>query len=108
MGETGAKLSGAAAATAERLVRDLAALGEVTSKKMFGGFGIFEDGIMFVLVDSAGGAFLRLDASNEERYSERHGRMPYGQVPGEVQADETQMLTWATESLEVARAARKL
>jgi len=81
MGEKGARQSDRAAETARGLVEDLAPLGRVTSKKMFGGFGIFEDGLMFALVDSEGSPFLRLDASNEERYEDRYGRMPYGRSP---------------------------
>ena len=107
MGEKGARQSGHAAEAAQGLVDDLAPLGEVTSKRMFGGFGIFEDGLMFALVDSEGSAFLRLGASNEDRYRERHGRMPYGRVPDEVLADDQQLLTWANEALQAARAAKE-
>ena len=107
MGEKGARQSDEAAETARGLVDDLAPLGEVTSKMMFGGFGIFEDGLMFALVDSEGSAFLRLGASSEDRYRDRHAKMPYGRVPGEVLADEQQLLTWAKEALGAARAAKK-
>jgi DNA transformation protein len=107
MGEKGATQSNRAAETARGLVEDLAPLGEVTSKKMFGGFGIFEDGLMFALVDSGGSAFLRLGASNEDRYQDRHGKMPYGLVPAEVLADDQRLLTWANEALQAARAAKK-
>lgn len=74
---------------------------------MFGGFGIFETGLMFALVDSGGLAFLRMGASNEERFEDRHGRMPYGRVPDEVLSDDQQLLTWASEALQAAQAARK-
>ncbi|MDH3398503.1 MAG: TfoX/Sxy family protein [Acidimicrobiia bacterium] len=107
MGEKAARQSQSAAEASEALIDDLSALGEVTAKKMFGGFGIFESGVMFALVDSAGAAFLRMDASNEGRYRDRHGKMPHGLVPGEVLGDADTLLTWAAESLEVARSARK-
>ena len=107
MGEKGARQSDPAAETAQGLVEDLALLGEVTSKKMFGGFGIFEAGLMFALVDSEGSAFLRLGASNEERYEDRHGKMPYGRVPDKILADDQQLHAWASEALEAARAAKK-
>ena len=61
MGEKGARQSDQAAETAQGLVDDLLSLGEVTSKKMFGGFGIFESGLMFALVDSEGSAVSRVD-----------------------------------------------
>jgi DNA transformation protein len=107
MGEKGANQSEQAAETARGLVEDLAPLGEVTSKKMFGGFGIFADGLMFALVDSEGSAFLRLGAANEDRYQDLHGKMPYGRVPGQVLTDEQQLLAWAEAALQAARAAKK-
>ncbi len=56
MGKKGDKLTQAATGLiATRLVDDLASLGDVTTKKMFGGHGIFESGVMFILIDSEGG-----------------------------------------------------
>jgi len=107
MGEKGARQSDQAAETAQGLVDDLLSLGEVTSKKMFGGFGIFESGLMFALVDSEGSAFLRLGASNEDRYQDRHVKMPYGRVPAQILTDDQQLLAWADEALQAARAAKK-
>ena len=107
MGEKGARQSDEAAETARGLVEDLVSLGEVTSKKMFGGFGIFEDGLMFGLVDSEGSAFFRLGAENGDRYQDRHGKMPYGRVPHQILNDDQQLLAWAEEALQAARAARK-
>ena len=34
-------------------------LGDITYKKMFGGFGVFESGTMFALVPNDGGVFLK-------------------------------------------------
>ena len=111
MGEKGAKQTAAGADMAERLIEELVPLGHVTAKKMFGGFGIFENGVMFVLVDSAGIAHLRADATTSDRFaaadSERHGRMPYWQIPETVLEDPAQLLEWATTARDVARAAKK-
>ena len=107
MGKKGAKLSDLATEAAQGIVEALSALGDVASKKMFGGFGVFESGVMFALIDSTGAPFLRMSAGTETRFAERHGRMPYGLIPAEVLADETALLKWAREALEVARAARK-
>ena len=106
MGEKGAKQRQMAAQAAHGLVDDLASLGDVTSKGMFGGFGIFESGVMFALVDSAGTAFLRLGPENEIRFDGRHGRMPYGRVPDDVLADDEQLRIWAGEALRVAHSAK--
>ena len=110
MGQKGAKLTGVATETAERLVEDLAELGDVSARKMFGGYGVFESGVMFVLIDSTGVAHLRVDDSTVARFeavrAEKHGKMPYWSVPESVLGDHDQLLVWAGEALEVARAAK--
>ena len=111
MGEKGAKLTGASAAAAEQLVDALEPLGEITTKKMFGGHGIFGDGVMFVIVDSAGQPFFRVDDTTREKYesagSESHGRMPYHSIPESVIADSGDLIAWGREALDVARSHRK-
>ncbi len=111
MGDKGARQSSAGAETAERLVHDLAPLGSVTSKKMFGGYGVFDEGIMFALVDSDGAAFLRADdstaASFDQAGSAAHGRMPYRRIPDAVIAEPATLLDWARKARDVAVAARK-
>lgn len=111
MGEKGARQTQAGAAMAGRLVDELAPLGDVTSKKMFGGFGVFADGVMFALVDSAGGAFLRAGDSGADAFeaagSARHARMPYWSVPGDVIDDDGRLLDWARQALAVAQAAKR-
>ncbi len=111
MGEKGAKQSQAGADMAARLVDELAPLGDVTAKKMFGGYGLFEEGVMFVLVDSAGTAHLRADDTTSEKFAsagcEPHGRMPYWQIPTAVLDDPDQLVEWATTARNVARAAKR-
>ncbi|MDH3299526.1 MAG: TfoX/Sxy family protein [Acidimicrobiia bacterium] len=95
---------------AESLRQDLISLGEVTIKAMFGGYGLFESGVMFAIVDRDGTAFLRAVPETEPRYvaagSHKHG-MPYWSVPDDVLADGASLLEWAGEALEAARAAKK-
>lgn len=106
MGETGARLTGTALEVADALVDDLAAMPDVTSKRMFGGVGIFSEGKMFVIVDSTGKVYLRADASTTDAFleagGEKHGRMPYWSVPSEVLNDGAQLLTWAQRARDVA------
>ena len=59
MGVTGARLSRAAEATARWAEEELAELGPVSARKMFGGFGVFLDGVMFAIVDPDGDLFYR-------------------------------------------------
>lgn len=111
MGVKGAKETEGAATTAEDLVASLAPLGDVRSRKMFGGYGVFAEDTMFAIVDSAGKAFLRADDAScgpfEAAGSERHSRMPYWQIPDPVLAEKDELVAWATRSLHVARAAKK-
>jgi DNA transformation protein len=111
MGEKGAKEGQDAAAIVEQLLRDLTPLGEVSSRKMFGGYGIFEGSTMFALVNSQGELFLKADDSNRSRFEQngtrQHGKMPYFLPPPEVLADEDALRDWAQVSIEVARANKK-
>ena len=110
MGEKGAKNSQDAAETCERSVQDLTPLGEVSSRKMFGGYGIFESSIMFALVNSQGDLFLKADDTNRSRFEEagsgQHGKMPYFQVPPDVMADSDTLQEWASISIQIAHAAK--
>lgn len=107
MGKKGAKLTQAAGDAAELLVDLLRPLGDVSSKKMFGGYGIFEGGKMFALIDSSGHPFFKADDSNRARYeaagSEKHGRMPYYAVPDSVLDDEAELHRWAQDSINLSK-----
>ena len=111
MGESGAKAGKDAAETCERTVQDLTPLGDVSSRKMFGGYGIFESGAMFALVNSQGDLFLKADDSNRSRFddagSKQHGKMPYFLVPPEILSDSDALREWAGVSLVIAHAAKK-
>ncbi|MCH9816103.1 MAG: TfoX/Sxy family protein [Actinomycetia bacterium] len=111
MGEAGARATGASQQPAEHLTVVFTPLGDVTTKKMFGGHGIFVDSIMFALVDSAGTAFLRSDPASAEEFEQRggrkHARMPYWQVPEDVLDDEDELLRWGTRAADAARSAKK-
>lgn len=92
---------------AAHLVAEPAALGEVKSKSMFGGFGVFSDGIMFALIDPEGEVFLRIPPGEDSRFEERHGRMPYGRIPASVPSEADELERWARESLAAAIAAKR-
>ena len=111
MGEKGVKLTQDATDVCDQVVGDLAGLGDVSSRKMFGGYGIFESAAMFALVDSQGGVFLKVDDSNRERFedagADKHGRMPYYQVSQQVLDDAEQLRDWARPSIAIAHYAKK-
>jgi DNA transformation protein len=95
----------------------LQAAGRVTARRMFGGVGLYLDGLFFALVDDDT-LYFKADDSNRARY-ERAGSKPfcpypdrpdqsmgYWQVPAEVLEDTGELATWAREAMMVALAAR--
>jgi DNA transformation protein len=109
MGKKGDKLTSAATQAAEEICRRLADLGDVASRKMFGGHGVFESGKMFALVDSAGHVFLKVDAGTSGKFealgASRHGKMPYFEVPRQILDDREALNEWARESIAIAHRA---
>jgi DNA transformation protein len=77
----------------------------VSSKSMFGGYGLFHEGSMFALI-SGNGLFFKIDDSNRSLYeqagSKQYKPMPYYQVPTEVLEDTGKLLDWANISISVA------
>jgi DNA transformation protein and related proteins len=111
MGQKGAKLTETATASAAELVDALATLGAVQPKPMFGGYGVYESGVMFALVDPEGTVCFRAGPSTVGRYeaagSKKHARMPYWAVPEAVLGDPAALREWAAEALQVAGASKR-
>jgi len=99
------------------LLKDaLSGLGPVAVRRMFGGAGIYADGVMFGLVaddtlylkadDETKRAF---EAEGLEPYGyEGHGRriaLPYWRAPERLLDDADEMAGWARVALDVARRA---
>jgi len=89
----------------------LSSLGDVTAKRMFGGVGLFRDGLMFGLIADYV-LYLQVDDSNRGTYQavgmrpfrpgEKSPVMPYYQVPVGVMEDKETLVTWAQKSLFIA------
>ncbi|MDX2156515.1 MAG: TfoX/Sxy family protein [Hyphomicrobiaceae bacterium] len=92
------------------LEEHLAPLGPVTIKRMFGGAGLFLDGLMFGLI-ADGGLYLKSDDGNRsdfERegcrpfsYAKADGRttvMSYWQVPERLLDEPDEMREWARKA----------
>ena len=71
----------------DRVMDVLIPFGDVTGRKMFGGYGIFEAGAMFALI-SSDELYFKVDDSNRARYeamgSAKFGNMPYYRLPPDV------------------------
>jgi DNA transformation protein and related proteins len=94
----------------------LAGLGGVESKRMFGGVGLYCDEFFFGLI-SKDVLYLRVDESNREDFASRgvaqfrpyedkpHLSMNYYEAPADVLEDARQLAEWARRSMEVAQRA---
>lgn len=111
MGKKGAKLNPEAKSFADDVRDRLDSLGGVTSRSMFGGFGIFESGDMFAIVDSSAQLYFKADEETKARYeaagSEQHKPMPYFAVPVEIMDSDDSLIEWATEAIAVAHRTSK-
>lgn len=102
------------------VLEQLKGLGDLASRRMFGGVGIWCDGLFFaILMDNV--AYLKVDESNVDDFVERGMepfRVPFRQprdsgrteqvlgyyaVPADVLEDTDELERWAARSLEVAR-----
>jgi DNA transformation protein and related proteins len=96
----------------------LAGLGGVSSRRMFGGAGLYCDGFFFGLVDNDT-LYLRVNDCNRADYATRGmGRfrpypdspqlsMSYYETPAEVLEDAGELVAWARRSVAAAMAAAK-
>lgn len=105
----------------ERALGLLLPLGEVRPRAMFGGWGLYLDGVMFALI--AGDIlYLKTDGETKDRFAAaggapftyaREGRAPvemsYWTLPHDHMADPGALLPWAERAVAAARrnAARK-
>ena len=91
----------------------LAGLGGVSSRRMFGGVGLYRDESFFGLIaDDV--LYLRVDDSNRPDYTARgaaqfrpyadrpHLSMRYYEAPADVLEDAGELVSWARRSVEVA------
>ncbi len=107
MGIKGDKLTQDATLAAEELVEKLSAIEGITSKKMFGGHGLFHADKMFGLMNSQGEAYLKVDQSNradfEQAGGHQHGKMPYFSIPVDVRDDQDLLIEWANKSITISK-----
>ena len=97
------------------VVDQLGCIGEVVPKKMFGGAGLYHDGLFFGLIasdvlyfkvdDENRATYERAGARPFQPYGEGSSSMSYYEVPVDVLEDVDRLRTWAQGA--VAAAARK-
>ena len=91
----------------------VAGLGEVRVKRMFGGAGLYAGEVMFAILDEAR-LYFRATPASSERYAAKgakpfepwagHVMKGYWEVPADVLEDAEQAVAWAREAAADARA----
>jgi DNA transformation protein len=98
------------------VLEQLAPLGHVTSRRMFGGVGVYANGLFFALIDDdvlylKGDAALKpaFEAAGAQPFAPfGHDKpMAYWTAPAEALDDQEVLLDWARKSLEVAGRKRR-
>ena len=88
---------------------------EFTSRKMFGGVGIFSEKIMFSLIYD-GVVYFRSNEEIASKYSKdsyqfqhpsRDSKMPYWSVPNPVLNDKAKITDWALNAFYLAKSLKK-
>jgi DNA transformation protein len=99
------------------VLEQLAGAGPVTPRAMFGGVGLYLDGVFFALIDDDT-LYFKADAASRKRFEAAGSRpfcpdpsrpeqaMGYWQVPADVLEDPEALVAWAREALGVALAKR--
>ena len=99
----------------EYVLDQLRELESVTIKKMFGGYGIYADGLIFGLIaDDI--LYFKVDDSNRSDYElagtgpfkpfeDKPMLMPYYEVPVDILEDRTSLAGWSLKALRVSASA---
>src|SRR5688500_2627302 len=101
----------------DRVLEALAPIGDVQGRALFGGFGLFEGGAIFGLIDGRT-LYFKVDDASKPRYlaagsqpfnpyGEAEGRLFYYSVPGAVLGDPTALEVWWREAVAVGHATRR-
>jgi DNA transformation protein len=98
------------------VMEQLAGLGAVTSRRMFGGVGLYAEGAFFAVMDNDQ-VFFKVDDATRPAYQALGARpfdpmpgrgspmMGYFEVPGSLLDDRDEVVRWARRSVGVARSA---
>jgi DNA transformation protein len=97
----------------DQVLDRLAALGDLSSRALFGGHGIYWRGVIFGIVFHDR-LYLKVDDGTRGDYlargmgpfrpNERQTLRSYYEVPPEVAADREELITWAKEAIRVGQA----
>jgi DNA transformation protein len=97
----------------EYILDQLSGWGEVYTRRMFGGAGLYSDGLMFGLLANDV-AYLKVDETNRDKfldagsepfkpYPDRPTIMSYFEIPPDILEDRDELMKWAEESLSIQK-----
>lgn len=100
-------------AAVQTLLAPLSAVRAITSRKMFGGIGIYCDGVFFAVIDDDR-LYFKVDEVNLPDYDEmgarqwviegpNGGAMPYRELPDKILNDPNVLGSWIDDSVRVAQ-----
>ena len=89
------------------VLEQLSPVGDVKGRAMFGGYGIFHEGLMFALI-AEDTLYFKVNESNRDMYKRAqsnpfpHG-ISYWEVPTDVLEENTKLHEWANISIKIAQ-----
>lgn len=97
----------------EYVLDQLSPWGEVYVKRMFGGAGLYSDGLMFALIANDI-AYLKVNETNREKFLEEGSSplkpfpdkstvMSYYEIPPDILENRDELIKWAEESLSIQK-----
>ncbi len=101
---------------ADYVVEQMQEAGDISSRKMFGGLGIYLDGTFCAIVGSSDRFYLRVGPGNIDDFKNagmpqfpggKGKGMPYYEVPLDVLEDPSELADWARKARDEAAAAKK-
>ena len=94
----------------------LSGAGNITHRKMFGGVGVYVDGIFCAIISSSNAFYLRVGPGNIEDFKQagmqkfpggKGAGMPYYEVPEDILESPSSLSEWAALAKAAALAAKK-
>lgn len=91
-------------------------ISDVASKKMFGGYGLYKEGIIFAIITADSELYFKVDETLKEKYKKYDSHpfvytghknkkpieMPYWILPEEIMENKDKIFEWVLESVVVS------
>lgn len=99
----------------DEILRDVSG---ITSRPMFGGYGIYQDGVIFAII-TGGGLYFKVDSTNQADY-EKEGSQPFQyamkngkttklsfwEIPQSIMENPALVAVWVQKSVDASRRAK--